>query len=233
MTLSELIISYRKSNDISQRKFAEICGLSNGYISMLEKNENPKTRQPIKPTLSILNKLSRGMNMNLNTLLTCVDELEILLDDNPSGVALPPPNITKNYTTFPVIGEVAAGYDCPALEDWEGETVDIPEDYLKGRSRNDFFVLKVKGDSMYPAYQDGDKVLILRQTTLNHSGQVGVVIYNDDLGTLKRIEYKNGEDWMKLVPINPAFPPVRIENEELEHCRVLGIPKLLIREIEE
>ena len=145
----------------------------------------------------------------------------------------PSPNITENYTTFPVIGEVAAGYDVPALEDWEGETVDIPDTYLKGRSRDEFFVLRVKGDSMFPTYQDGDKVLVLRQSTLNHSGQVGVVIYNDDCGTLKRVEYKMGEDWMRLVPINPSYPPIKIVDEELEHCKVLGIPKLLIREIEE
>ena len=40
-----------------------------------------------------------------------------------------------------------------------------------------------------------------------------------------------GEDWLKLVPINPEYPPKTIEGEELDHCRVIGIPKLLIREI--
>ena len=152
---------------------------------------------------------------------------------NFDDYALPSPTTTEDYTTFPVIGEVAAGYDMPALENWEGDTVDIPNSYLKGRALSDFFVLKVKGDSMYPMYQDGDKVLILRQTTLNHSGQVGVVIYNDDYATLKKVEYVYGEDWMKLIPINPAVPPTLIEGESLEHCQILGIPKLLIREIEE
>ena len=145
----------------------------------------------------------------------------------------PTPGTTEDYTTFPVIGEVAAGYDMPALENWEGETVDIPNSYLKGREKTDFFALKVKGDSMYPMYIDGDIVFVLKQTTLNHSGQVGVVIYNDDCATLKKVEYVYGEDWMRLVPINPAVPPTLIEGEALEHCQVLGIPKLLIREIEE
>ncbi|MBQ7725607.1 MAG: helix-turn-helix domain-containing protein, partial [Clostridia bacterium] len=58
----------------------------------------------------------------------------------------PSPTVTEEYTTFPVIGEVAAGYDHTAIEDWEGETVDIPNSYLKGRSKEEFFVLKVKGD---------------------------------------------------------------------------------------
>ena len=144
----------------------------------------------------------------------------------------PPPNITEDYTTFPVIGEIAAGYDHIAIESWDGEKVDIPSVYLKGRSYTDFFVLNVKGDSMFPTYQDGDKVLILKQSTLNYSGQIGAVLYEDECATLKRVEYCTGEDWMRLVPINPNCPSIKIENEKLEHCRVLGIPKLLIREID-
>jgi SOS-response transcriptional repressor LexA len=67
---------------------------------------------------------------------------------------------------------------------------------------------------------------------MNHSGQIGVVVYDDDKATLKRVEYVMGEDWMKLSPINPQFPPVIVRDEALEHCRVLGIPKLVIRKID-
>lgn len=141
------------------------------------------------------------------------------------------PSLESDTVTFPVIGEVAAGYDCIALETWDGETVEIPTSYLKGRKKNEFFVLKVKGDSMYPEYQDGDKVLVLKQSTLNYSGQVGVVLYDSELATLKKVEYNQGEDWMRFVAINPSYPPKTIENEDLELCRVLGIPKYLIREI--
>ena len=37
MTLKDLVIKYRADNGLSQRQFALQCGLSNGYISMLEK----------------------------------------------------------------------------------------------------------------------------------------------------------------------------------------------------
>jgi len=151
--------------------------------------------------------------------------------DDLDPAKYPQPVITENYVTFPVIGEVAAGYDYPALEDWEGEVIDIPLSHLKGHSREEFFVLRVKGDSMYPDYQDGDRVLVLRQSTLNYSGQVGVVLYDDELATLKRVEYKQDEDWMRFIAINPAVPPKTIRGEALEHCKVLGIPKLLIRNI--
>ena len=144
----------------------------------------------------------------------------------------PAPKTTEEFTTFPVIGDIAAGFDKIAIEDWVGETVNIPNSYLKGRPRADFLVLCVKGDSMYPLYHENDKVLILRQSSLDYSGQIGAVIY-DECATLKKVEYKQGEDWLKLIAINPEYPPKRIENEALERCTVLGVPKLLIRDIKE
>lgn len=141
------------------------------------------------------------------------------------------PIITDDVVTFPVIGEIAAGYDEIAVEDWSGETVEVPKSYLRGRDRSEFFVLSVHGDSMYPLYQDGDKVLILRQSTLNRSGDVGAIVYDGECATLKKIEYAQGEDWLRLIPINPNYPPREITGSDLEQCRVLGIPMLLVREI--
>ena len=143
------------------------------------------------------------------------------------------PEVTEDTVIFPVIGEIAAGYDYPAYEDWSGDTVEIPKSYLHGRSRDDFFVLSIKGDSMYPQYMDGDKVLILKQSTMNRSGEIGAIIYDGDMATLKKIEYVDGEDWVKLIPSNPEYTPKTIRNEDLEQCHVLGIPRLLVREIEQ
>ncbi len=143
------------------------------------------------------------------------------------------PEVTEDTVIFPVIGEIAAGYDYPAYEDWSGDTVEIPKSYLHGRSRDDFFVLSIKGDSMYPQYMDGDKVLILKKSTMNRSGEIGAIIYDGDMATLKKIEYVDGEDWVKLIPINPEYTPKTIRNEDLEQCHVLGIPRLLVREIEQ
>lgn len=174
-------------------------------------------------------KLAEILQLNPVTFILG-EEMEINTDNQ---INLPPPNITEDYTTFPVIGEVAAGYDHIAMEDWEGDTINIPNEYLKGRSKNEFFVLKVKGDSMYPTYQEGDRVLVLKQSTLNYSGQVGVILYDDDYASLKKVEFKMGEDWLRMVPINPTHPIKRVEGEALEHCRILGIPKILIREVDE
>lgn len=148
-----------------------------------------------------------------------------------SDLHYPPPTVTDNHVTFPVIGEIAAGYDSIALEDWDGDTVDIPTSYLKGRTKEEFFVLRVKGDSMYPTYQEGDKVLILKSPTMDYSGQVGAVLYDNEYASLKKVEFVPGEDWMRLVAINTNVPPKTIEGECLDHCKVIGIAKMLIRDI--
>lgn len=143
------------------------------------------------------------------------------------------PEISEDSVSFPVLGGVAAGYNRLALEDWTGDSIEIPRSYLHGRQPQDYFVLLVKGDSMYPDFRDGDHVLVLHQDTMDRSGQIGVVVYGDENGTLKRVEYAPGEDWMILRPINPQFPPITIRGEELEHCKVLGVAKMVIRELDQ
>ena len=140
------------------------------------------------------------------------------------------PSLSSENVTFPVIGDIAAGYDSIALDNWDDDTVEIPVSFLKGRSQSDYFVLRVKGDSMYPAYVDGDRVLVLKQSTLDYNGQVAAILYDDELSTLKKVEYIPGEV-MRLVPINPNVPPIKIEGERLNHCRIIGVPRLLIRDI--
>ena len=147
------------------------------------------------------------------------------------GDSLPSPAITEDTVTFPVITSVAAHYDGVSIdESAAGEKIEVPRAYLKGRKAEDFCAMRVRGDSMYPDFQNGDIVLVLRQSTMNHSGEIGVISYGDDEMTIKRINYVDGEDWLKLVPLNPAYPPRRIEGVDLESCHIIGIPQVLIRE---
>ena len=151
--------------------------------------------------------------------------------DEPTAPTLPSPTITEDTVTFPVITSVAAHYDSVSIdESAAGEKIEVPRAYLKGRKAEDFCAMRVRGDSMYPAFQNGDIVLVLRQSTMNHSGEIGVISYGDDEMTIKRINYVDGEDWLKLVPLNPAYPPRRIKGVDLESCHVIGIPRVLIRE---
>ena len=77
MRLGDYIKVYRKKNKLSQREFAKKCDLSNGYISMLERGLNPKTKEPITPSLVQLKKLADGMSVTINDILLAVDDMPV------------------------------------------------------------------------------------------------------------------------------------------------------------
>lgn len=210
--------SCRETANITLEQVGAFLGVHKSTVKRWESGETESI------SLSTIEKLSKYYN---------VSESWLSGKDVPmKEPKFPAPQIATETVTFPVIGSIAAGYEHIAVESWSGETVEIPLSYLKGKNRNEFIVLSVDGDSMYPLYQNGDKVLILKQSTLNRSGDIGAILYDDEKATLKKIEYVQGENWLKLLPINPTYQPQTIKGEELEHCRVIGIPKLLIRDIE-
>lgn len=152
-----------------------------------------------------------------------------MIEPGGGSLRLVSPTVTEDIVSFPVIGEIAAGYNSIANEDWCGDTVNIPASFLKSREASDFFVLSVKGNSMYPLYQAGDKVLILKQDYIEDSGDIGAVMYDGECATLKKIEIL--KEAVRLVSINPEYQPREIKGSELEQYHVLGVPRLLIREI--
>lgn len=77
MTLGDYIRCYRKKENLSQREFAIKCNLSNGYISMLERGLNPKTKEPITPSLNQLKKIADGMGVTVNDILLAVDDMPV------------------------------------------------------------------------------------------------------------------------------------------------------------
>lgn len=202
---------------------AELCraiGVSRAVYSQW----NTKTTKPSNKTMK---KIADYFGVSVLDLLAN-DKVQ---DTTGQNVTFNAPTTTDQYVSFPVMADVAAGYDHIAYQDWTGDSIDIPRSWLRGRPATDYFVIRVKGDSMYPDYQDGDHVVVLSQSTMDRSGQVGVVRYNDETATLKRIEYVMGEDWMTLRPINPQFPPVTIRDADLEECTVFGVAKYVIREL--
>lgn len=197
---------------VSNNKAASEMGLGNSTVTRWKKSGST-------PDGATLAKIARYFGVSMDYLV--------------GNELLVSPTATEDTVPIPIIGEVAASYGRIGYEDWTGETLDIPRSWLRGRTPSNYFVLQVHGQSMYPDYQDGDHVLVLRQSTMDRSGQIGVVIYGDELSTLKRIEYVMGEDWMILRPINPQFPPITIRGEDLEHCRVLGVAKMVVRELKQ
>ena len=215
MTVGDRIKLRRESLGVSQVSLADTIGEKKQTLYKYETNKI--TNIPIEN----IERIASALNTTPAYLMGWEDS------------ALPSPDVTEDTVTFPVLVDVAAGYDRPAqrLQNWEGEKIEVPRSYLHGRNSEDYFAMRVVGDSMYPDYQDGDVLLILRQDYLDRSGQIAVVIYDGEDATLKKVEYVPGENWMKLLPINPQYPPRTITGVDLDQCRILGLPKVLVRDI--
>ena len=220
-TTSERLSEAMKRKNMKQAELARLTGIDKSSISLyISGKYSPKGDKLYKLSLAL--GVSPAWLSGFNA---------PMIDSPTIEDKLTSPTITDDVVVFPVIGSIAAGYDEIAVEDWSGDTVEIPRSYITGGKQSDFIVLSVKGDSMYPMYHDGDTVLIRKQPSLDRSGDIGAIMYEGKCATLKKIEYVQGEDWLTLVPINPEFKPKTISGADLEQCRVLGVPWLLIREL--
>lgn len=63
MTIGEIIKDYRTEHNMSYEEFAQRCGFSKSYVYALEKNEHPKTKEPIVPSLGIISRISTGTSI--------------------------------------------------------------------------------------------------------------------------------------------------------------------------
>lgn len=73
MKLSEVVKNYRIDHGMSQRQFSAACNMSAGYISMLEEGVNPRTKEPLVPSIVTMRKLASAMGMRLDDLMSMVD----------------------------------------------------------------------------------------------------------------------------------------------------------------
>lgn len=115
---------------------------------------------------------------------------------------------------IPLVGTVKAGYNYLAQENWEG-TIDLDK---KVADTGEFFALRIKGDSMIPAFFEGD-IVIIRKQNYCENNQFAVVIINGEEGTLKKV--KKTDEGIILQPINPAYGPVMYTNKEIKETPII------------
>ena len=73
MTLGEYIKQYRQMHGISQREFAKISGLSNTYVSYLERGYSGHG-QIIAPSIETYQAIARATNCTAQDLLDYLDD---------------------------------------------------------------------------------------------------------------------------------------------------------------
>ena len=200
---------------MKQAELVELTGIGKSSISTyLRGSYIPKQKN--------IYKMAKALNVNEAWLMgEDVDPTRQNAYSEPSDSSL----VTIHYA-----GPVAAHFDATPDDAYEQRT--IPAEWIGRRRPEDFFLATVSGDSMYPQFQDGDEILCLRCSDMGISGRIGIMLLGGDEATVKRIEYKPGEDWIDLIPINPEFKPRRIEGVDLEQCRVVGRVIKVIRTVD-
>lgn len=114
---------------------------------------------------------------------------------------------------IPVVSKISAGMPIYTEEN----LIDYIYFATKNLNSNkEEFGLQVSGDSMDKLFQDGDVVVVEKDSTVEN-GQLGVVLVNGYNGTVKRIRYNN--DQIILIPEsnNPShYPQVYGKDDEVK-----------------
>lgn len=150
-----------------------------------------------------LDEIRRGVGLSsVSTVHKHIRDLlndKRLEDNGLNGYRINESEIDKSRQIF-VVGVIAAGKPIEAIED-KTDTItvaDLP-------SNNDFYALRVTGDSMIDdGIFDGDLVVIKKQTSAEN-GQTVVAIIDDNHATLKKIFRE--KDRFRLQPANQSLLP--------------------------
>lgn len=178
-----------------------------------------------KPTIM---KYEKGLVENLKR--SSIEKLAKYFEVAPSYLMCLDENKTDRLgnpvTSIPILGTVKAGYDYLAQENWIG-TIDV-ETSLVGNG-NEYFALKVHGDSMSPVLIEDDIVIIKKQNDFEN-GDIVVAIINGNEATIKK--GKKSDSSILLQPLNSAYEPLIFTYDEMKTIpvEIIGIVKQLKRD---
>lgn len=205
--LGQRLKALRAARQISQKDLAAQLFVSPQAVGKWEREEatpNPET----------VRKLSELFDVSADYLLG----RELSPNASPASHAL----------RVPVLGVIQAGIPMDAIEDildWE----EVPVSWASGG--REYFGLRMKGDSMYPKYLEGDTV-ILRKDSACDTGDDCAVLVNGDAATLKQVLLRE-DGAVELRPVNPTYPPRTYSPAEIESLpvQIIGVVVELRRKI--
>lgn len=126
----------------------------------------------------------------------------------------------KHYFFKPILGKVEAGYNRIISEEILGYEQVSKHEYDIG----DFF-LKVSGDSMSGSRIYNGDLIYVKQTDSIESGDIAVVLIENDEVTVKRVIKKEG--LLILEASNPEYPNRYYSLDEVETLGIKFIGKVL------
>ena len=80
---------------------------------------------------------------------------------------------------------------------------------------------------MYPKIEDGDMIVVRKQSTVD-TGRIAVVRIGDE-AVVKRVTV--GRDSLTLESINPEYAPRVISGPELEQVEIVGLVQNIVKAV--
>ncbi|MBQ2001413.1 MAG: helix-turn-helix domain-containing protein [Clostridia bacterium] len=201
MTIGNNIKRLRAESGLTQDRLGELVGVTGKAVCSWELGL--KT-----PRMPVIERLAD---------LFGVSKTEIIEDAKSTPVS--------PITRVPILGRVAAGSGCLADDNLDGYE-NVPTDILS--TEEEYILLNVKGDSMSPKIEEGDRLLIQLQPSVD-SGSYAVVLIDDEDGVVKKVCYSKNR--IELISENPYYPPRIFENSEVTRVRVVGLVKYIFRKV--
>jgi len=149
------------------------------------------------PSTESMNKVFQAMNV------TVFEFMEL------AGVPCP-----KNKQTIPLLGLVKAGregyFDTdgnPIInDDWDG--IEFPV----SKSDN-IYALEVSGNSMWPVYREGDKLIVSPEAEVRENDRVAVKLTSGEV-MVKELAHKSAKQ-IELKSLNPTYEPIVVSPSDV------------------
>ena len=136
-------------------------------------------------------------------------------EEEDQAIPLPQTNVFMR----PVYDGISAGFGVIAQD----VPVDYMPTYITCPSEQDKYIwINVHGDSMSPLIDDGSKILIKKQTSVD-SGQIAAVLVDDEEAVVKKVLYN--DNTVELHSVNPYYPPRVFKNNDVTRVQILGLVK--------
>lgn len=195
MNMGERIKQLRLQKGLTQEELGKYIGVQKSAIRKYEKGSVTNLKR------SSIETLAKLFNVTPSYLM-CIDD-----DNNFEN------NMIDNKRVFSLLGSVKAGYDYLASENIIGYvTID-----KKLADPENYFALKIVGDSMQPVMYEDDIIIVHRQSDVE-SGQIAIVLVDGEEGTVKKvIKYDN---YIELVAFNSYYPPRKLSKND--NFKIIG-----------
>ena len=208
MKLAKNIRYLRKKMGLSQEDLAKKFGYKS--YTTIQKWESGVSEPPFKQ----LTALSKLFKVDMDTLVNCdLEKPDTTTDEDIEKIGGFPYDPVMHR--IPILGYISAGLPLYAEEHIEGYT------YTSLNSGNEYFALRVKGDSMTAARIFDNDILIVRKQNVVENGEIAVVMVDGENATVKRFYQKDNLITLSPQSLNPNHLP-QVYDMAKTHIKIIG-----------